>query len=377
MALWKPETIEVTSDFSGLDTALETVPNRQAVFAVWPREGLPYIARTSLLRRRLYRLLGERPQPTRLLNLRSVASRVEFRLTASWLETSLIFYELARQYFPEKYLRLLKLRMPPYVKIVLTNPFPRSQVTTRISGAKALYFGPFRTRIGAEQFESQFLNLFQMRRCQEDLDPSPGHPGCIYGEMNMCLRPCQQVVGPEEYRSEVDRVLQFLATDGRSLVETLTHARDRLSEELNFEEAARQHKQLEEVQQVLRLRDELVREIDRLHGVAVTPSVQEDCVELWFVISGCWQPPQRFGFEVIGGKTISMDQRLREVVASLKPRQLPLHERQEHLALLARWRYASHSDGEWLPFQSIGGVPYRKLVRAISRVAEQSREKAK
>jgi ABC-type lipoprotein release transport system permease subunit len=52
------------------------------------------------------------------------------------------------------------------------------------------------------QFQSQFLDLFQMRRCEENLAPSPSHPGCVYGEMNMCLRPCQQAVTPEEYASE-------------------------------------------------------------------------------------------------------------------------------------------------------------------------------
>ena len=101
--------------------------------------------------------------------------------------------------FPENYLELLKLRMPPYVKIVLANEFPRSQLTTHLTRCAGLYFGPFRSRASAERFESQFLDLFQMRRCQEDLKPSPEHPGCIYGEMGMCLRPCQEVVGPAEY----------------------------------------------------------------------------------------------------------------------------------------------------------------------------------
>ena len=112
-------------------------------------------------------------------------------------------YELARRHFPKTYLDLLNLRMPTYVKLVLTNEFPRSQLTTHLGRAPALYCGPFRSRASAEKFESQFLDLFQMRRCQEDLVPSPEHPGCIYGEMGMCLRPCQQVVGRDEYLHEV------------------------------------------------------------------------------------------------------------------------------------------------------------------------------
>src|SRR5207249_2957901 len=151
--------------------------------------------------------------------------------------------------------------------IVLNNEFPRSHITTHLARGAGLYFGPFRSRASAEKFEGQFLDLFQIRRCQEDLVPSPEHPGCIYGEMAMCLRPCQQVVGAAEYGNEVSRVVQFLQTDGRSLLESIASSRDRLSQEMAFEEAARQHKRFEKVQDVLRLRDELASDIDRLHGV--------------------------------------------------------------------------------------------------------------
>jgi excinuclease UvrABC nuclease subunit len=373
-------TIEVTEDLAQLDSALENLPNTPAVFLLWPREGEPYLSKTARLRRRLLRLLKEREKPSRLLNLRHTVARIEYRLTASGLESSVIHYELARRFFPETYPDLLRLRMPPYVKIILNNEFPRSQITTQLhssrpTGALAraagLYFGPFRSRTSAERFEGQFLDLFQMRRCQEDLVPSPDHPGCIYGEMAMCLRPCQQVVGAAEYQHEVDRVTEFLRTGGHSLLDSIAHSRDRLSDEMQFEEAARQHKRFEKVQEVLKLRDELACDVDRLGGVAITRSFAAGAVELWFVRSGNWQCPQRFSFEVQEGKPISMDRQLREAVAAVAAQKLTVRERQEYLALLSRWYYSSWRDGEWLSFENWDEIPYRKLVHAISRVARQ------
>ena len=85
--------------------------------------------------------------------------------------------------------------------------------------------------------------------------------------------------------------MEFLRTDGRSLLESIAHSRDRLSEEMMFEDAARQHKRYEKVQDVLRLRDELVRDIDALQGVAITRSLAADAVELWFVRGGWWCAP--------------------------------------------------------------------------------------
>jgi len=361
--------VETDGDAAALDALLSGLPNVPAVFALWPVEGEPYLSKTGVLRRRLLRLLAARERPSRMLNLRQTVRRIEYQITGSAFESAVVLYQEARRLFPDRYLKLLKLRMPPYVKIVLQSDYPRSLITTQVSRAPALYFGPFRSRASAERFESQFLDLFQMRRCQEDLAPSPQHPGCIYGEMNLCLRPCQQVVGPAEYRHEVDRVLEFLRSDGQSLVGAIVHSRDALSEQMQFEEAARLHKRLEKVQEVLKLRDELARDIDRLHGVAVLPSAAAAAVELWFVVGGNLQAPIRLGFEVEEGKPVSLDQKLRDTLASLEPRQFGARERQESLALLARWYYSTWRDGEWLGFEDLSAVPYRKLINAISRVA--------
>jgi excinuclease UvrABC nuclease subunit len=361
--------IEACGDLARMDAALDALPNRPAVFALWPSEGEPYLSKTALLRRRLLRLLGEREKPSRLLNLRHAVRRIEYRLTGSAFESGAILYELTRRHFPNGYLKRLNLRMPPYVNIGLSNEFPRSRVTTHLTKGPELFFGPFRSRASAERFEGPFLDLFQMRRCQDDLAPSPEHPGCIYGEMGMCVRPCQCVVGTAEYRHEVARVVDFLRTDGRSLLEAIAGSRDRLSEEMMFEEAARQHKRFEKVQETLKLRDEMARDVEHLNGVAITQSVAPHAVELWFVRDGVWLGAHRLDFEVQEGKPVSLDQKLRETFAAVEPRAITARERREYLALLARWYYSSWRDGEWLAFESYDEIPYRKLVNAVSRVA--------
>ncbi len=346
------------------DSVVSELPNTDAVFLVWAGEQSAYLAKTSMLRRRLQRILKPSDSPGRMLNLRSVASRVEYWLTGSTFESGLVHYVLARQHYPDTYLRMIKLRMPSYVRLTLADRFPRTQVTARFGPREEIYYGPFRTRGGAEHFEAQMLDLFQVRRCQDVLDPRPDHPGCIYGEMNRCLRPCQQVVSIQEYGSEVIRLSEFLADNGTSMLNTVSSARDRLSEEMDFEQAARQHKRLEQIAEVLAMRDSLVTTLEKLCGVAVVPSTHSDWARLWFMWQGCWQAPQDFPLT----SHVSLDQRLRELVAGLAPAVVSRQERQEHLALLARWFYSSWRDGEWIGFDSLDRVPYRKLVRAISRV---------
>ncbi len=339
------------------EPAIERLPNCPAVFLLFPPEGEPYLGRTNVLRRRLLRLW-------RLLLPRHPVARVEYCLTGSKLEASLRLYDLARTYFPARYASMLHLRMPPYIKLTLGNAFPRTHITTHLGRAPARYFGPFRSRLSAERFESQLLDLFQIRRCQEDLMPAADHPGCMYGEMGMCLRPCQKVVGAEEYGSEVNRVKEFLVTGGKSLLDPVAAARERLSAEMQFEEAARQHKRVEKIQDVLKLRDEMARDVDCLHGIAVTASPSPNSVELSFLRAGHWQGTRRIQFD-----QVSLDEKLREAAAGLGATVPTSRERQDYLAILSRWFYSSWRDGEFLMFDSFDNIPFRKLVRAISRVA--------
>ncbi len=335
---------------------VEQTPNRPAVFILWPHEGEPYLARTNVLKRRLSRL-------SRMGNLRENIIRVEVWFTGSALEAQTKMYELAREHFPKRYLDLLHLRMPPYVKLLLGNQFPRTAVSSQFSATGAVVCGPFRSRASAERFQEGFLDLFQLRRCQADLAPSPDHPGCMYGEMGKCLRPCQQVVGVAEYQGEVDRVAEFLETGGRSLIQPALAAREQFSAELDFEQAARQHDRIARIEETMKLRDELARPLEGLHGIAILPSAESNAVELAFIRHGHWQ-----GLFQINFGPESLDAKLRELIASVGEYVRPPRERQEYLAILARWFYSSWRDGEYLPIDSWQDIPYRKLVNAISRV---------
>jgi excinuclease ABC subunit C len=366
--------LAIPEDPLGLDRALEALPNRPAVFLLWPREGKPLLARTNVLRKRLLRLLGTRDAPSRSLNLRGTAARIEYQFTGSRLEAQFLVLDLARKYLGRAYRDEIRLRLPPYVKLVLSNRFPRTQLTTHIGRAPAVYFGPFRNRSTAAKFDSEFLDLFQLRRCQEDLQTAPTHPGCIYGEMGRCLRPCQEAVGPIEYQGEADRVAEFLRTNGRSLASLAESARERFSAEMDFEGAALMHQRFQRIQEVLALRDEMAREVEGLNAIAVTPSAEPDAVDLGWLRGGAWRGFSRLEFDPAGGTSVSLDARLRELAQVVE--NAPASggkERMEHLAVVARWFYSTWRDGELLMVDDWSKIPYRKLVNAVSRIAQTPR----
>jgi excinuclease ABC subunit C len=350
---------------SASEEALAAIPDAPGVFLLHAGPESRYLAKTGVLRRRILRTI-------RMFRLQEVLTSVEYWPTACRFESALLHYELARSLFPDTYPRLVRLPRPAYVRVTLANAFPRVHVSTRL-GSRGAHFGPFRTRADAEVFEAGMLDLFQIRRCQEDLAPRPDHPGCIYGEMNMCLRPCQAVVSIDEYGGEVGRVVEFLRTRGASLLSSTAAARERLSEEMNFEQAAQQHRAWERINNVVAMRSDLVGDVERLYGIAILPSLEPRSVRLQFLWKGAWLAPQLFEQDRVSG---SLDHHLRQMVDAISPSPVTLLERQEHLALLTRWFYSSGREGEWIGFDDPASVPWRRLVRAISRVAGAAQESA-
>jgi excinuclease UvrABC nuclease subunit len=181
--------------------------------------------------------------------------------------------------------------------------------------------------------------------------------------MNRCLRPCQQAVSPDEYRHEAERVEQFLRSGGASLSIPAEAARDRASTALEFEEAERLHQRLTRINEVTSAAGDLARTLDQLCGVAVAPSSESGCVELLFLAGGVWQDPRRL---TLGEAGQSMDTRLRELTSGITAAAAP---NLEHLSLLMRWYGSSWRDGEWISFESLEKIPYRKIVNAVSRVS--------
>lgn len=343
---------------------LHELPDRPAVFLLWAATGDPYLARTARLRRRLKRMISDRERVSRIPNFRGVVERIEYWLIGSQLDSTIVHLELAKQYFPDDWQRITKLRHPVFLRLTLHNQFPRTMITTRLG--RGLFYGPFASRAATEKFDAELLDLFQIRRCEENLAPSTDHPGCMYGEMNKCLRPCQQAVTIDEYSNEVSRVEQFLRTNGASLTDAAEAARDRASAALDFEEAERMHQRLARIAQVQFASGELAREITRLSGVAVVPSSEPGAVDLWFMIGGRWLDPRTVALSDREGAGASMDHRIRELMGTLSPEGPP---DAEHLAILLRWHTSSWRDGEWLAFDSLDRIPYRKIVNAIGRIA--------
>jgi excinuclease UvrABC nuclease subunit len=373
-----PFDSEAAFDPARTEEFLAAMPPRPAVVRIEPRSELtaarPLLLRTADLRRRLRLLLGPPDPASKRVNLREYAAGIRFRVAGSKFEQSLVHWQHARLLWPHGYRERLRMHPAALVKLNLANAYPRAYVTRRIAPS-GLYFGPFPTRRAADAFLAPFLDLFRIRRCQIKIRRDPAFPGCIYSEMKMCLAPCFAGCTNEEYSLEAHRVAEFLRSRGSSLAEELAREREASSAQLDFEQAAAQHRRLEKVDAVRRMLSELARPLDELNALILQRAVEADGIAVFVVRRGRIADPLFLHFGELASQPRSVEQLLRDMLEpSVAPEPVRADrpdapELEDHVALLSRWFYAQPREGEiFFAAPKPVGWPYRRILRACARL---------
>ncbi len=406
---------------------LRAIPARAGVFALRGERDTdqPYLMRAADLRRRLRRLLlppetvdaEGRPVLTKRLNLRDRVRSIEWTPTGSEFESILLLYRATHALFGEAEARKrLRLHCPYFLRVTLAHDHPRVYVSNKMS-RRALResFGPFASRAAAERVAEAVGELFKVRRCHEDLEVHPEHPGCVYGEMGRCLAPCKMAVTADTYRAEADRVFAYLRTRGESLLAEIAIQREEASQAMDFEAAATLHRQWERVKATTQGADPLIRAAEDVRALIVQTAVPQDSesagegaaqeAAVFLLDNGRLVGPSRLSTlgvravreqTAVGSslfaqplmlsavpeastgptpETLSPEDRARTLLVDLEsqarssPDPEP-SERGDALALFKRWYYRPEKQraGEVLLPNPDGSWPLRRLLNAAARV---------
>lgn len=391
---------------------LRSVPAGPGVFTLrgFKETDEPYLTRTADLRRRMRRLLDPPESQSKRLNLRERVARIEYTVTGSEFESSLLLYEAAAALFGyAEARRRLKLHTPYFLRFTVENAFPRVYATNRLSKrGLAQMYGPFPSRAAAERYCDAVLDLFKIRRCYEDLQPYPEHPGCVYQEMKKCLAPCNIACTAEEYKAEAAEVKAFFDTHGESMLASIAAERERAAEAMEFEEAAALHERYQKVKAATALADELVQAVPKLRAAIVQKAVEgkDDLQEaaIFLLEGGCVAGPERLSTlgvravkeqtsvgsslfaqplmlqavplegEAGAGPAVNPEERASDVLKRLEDKaggSSDVAMLSDHLSLLRRWYYRPEKQrsGEvFFPYAD-GGWPVRRILRGAARMA--------
>jgi DNA polymerase III subunit epsilon len=273
------------------EAQVASLPTTPGVYLLKDRHGqVVYVGKSVNVRQRVRTHLrpsgtASGPAQPRLRRRLPHVADVEAIETRSELDALLLESKLVKRYLPEANSLLRDYHEYPFIKIDLSDPYPRLEATRQrpTDGDPATYLGPFR-RASVVSSAVVFLNeQLGLRQCGGQL--KPGQPACALLEMKKCLGPCVGAVSQQDYAAAVGEALGVLRGESTSVLDRAAERRDKLGEELRFEEAAELRDRIRHVEQIVGVQQRLVGFADR-NLVLVSLDRQPDRARLLLVRAG-------------------------------------------------------------------------------------------
>jgi hypothetical protein len=203
------------------------------------------------LRYSLKRRLGgdEMVGPSKRVNYREIVRRVYFRRVDSAFEADWLYYEAARELFPQTYQGMVGFRPAWFVHVDPDTNFPRYIKTTEIAKPTGHLFGPVEDKHAAAKLVQLVEDAFDLCRYYNILVESPNAKACAYKEMGKCPAPCDGSVSMTQYREQVRYSLRLLS-DPAEFVREQERRMNAAATELRFETAGKIKQYLDQLKQV-------------------------------------------------------------------------------------------------------------------------------
>jgi len=170
--------------------------------------------------------------------LTSRVDRIEFLVTATEAEALLTEQSFIKRHRPRFNIRLRDDKSYPYVAVSLDEDYPRVYFTREKHRSGRAYFGPFSSAKRVRETLDLLGKLFQFRTCE---GPEPGRRSgspCLDYYIKRCGAPCVGYVSADEYRHNIDAIVDFLSGRYRQVEGDERRKMDEAAAAHEFERAA-------------------------------------------------------------------------------------------------------------------------------------------
>lgn len=269
-------------------------------------------------------------------------ARFEYIITDSELEALVLECNLIKEHTPKYNTMLRDDKTYPYIKVTVSEAFPRVLFSRQMKKDKSRYFGPY-TSAGAVKDTIDLINkLYQLRTCSRVLPRDIGQDrACLNYHIHQCAAPCQGYIDREEYNRQVVKVLDFLNGNYKPIMAELDAKMQEASANLEFEKAMEYRDLLNSVKQIAQKQKITNTDGEDKDIIALASDDTDAVVQVFFIRSG--KIIGRDHFHVRVGTEERQSDILTEFVKQFYsgtpfiPRQIMLQEPVNDIAVLEEW----------------------------------------
>ena len=268
---------------------LKKLPGKPGVYIMHDsKDAIIYVGKAVSLKNRVRSYFRASTKKTpKIQKMVSLIARFEYIVTDSELEALVLENNLIKEHSPKYNTMLKDDKTYPYIKVTISEPFPRILFARQMKKDRSKYFGPYTSAAAVKDTIELMNKLYKLRTCNRSLpqDIKKGRP-CLNYHIKQCFGPCQGYISEEEYRTQVNKAMEFLNGNYGPILKELEEKMYAASETLEFEEAAKIKELLYSVKSVAQKQKITDSEGENKDYIALARNERDVIIQVFFVREG-------------------------------------------------------------------------------------------
>jgi len=268
---------------------IKSLPDKTGIYLMFDSsKNVIYVGKAKNLKNRVGSYFANIPRSD--IKTRTLVNKIsdfDIIITNSEQEALILENNLIKRYKPKFNIRLKDDKTYPFIKVDISENFPKVYITREVKHDKSKYFGPFASSKSVRNTLNLLKKLFPYRSCNKFITGTDKKP-CLDFHINRCVGPCIGAVNQNQYLEIIDQVILFLEGKTENIVKDIHQSMMNASDNLNFEKAAILRDQLKSIESVNEKQKVLF--IDNhdadIIAIASDKSLNTSCMQVFFIRSG-------------------------------------------------------------------------------------------
>lgn len=286
-----------------IEAELKKLPHKPGVYIMHDKDNkIIYVGKAISLRNRVRQYFRKNNKTKRIENMVSLVDHFEYIVTDNEAEALILECNLIKKNMPKFNVLLKDDKTYPYIKINVKSDYPDIYITRRILNDGARYFGPYASSGSAKEMVDFIKTKFKVRQCKSfKYKDRP----CLNYHIKKCLAPCMGYITKEEYREQINEIIDILEGKTEKLIKQLESQMMEESAKQEYEKAAylRDKKiAIERISERQKVSNISENDID---VIGIARNELEVCIEIFFVRGSKMIGREHFFFEGLNDETDS------------------------------------------------------------------------
>lgn len=264
-----------------IEEELKKLPGKPGVYVMRDKDdNIIYVGKAISLKNRVRSYFRKTNKTERIKKMVSLIDHFEYIVVDNEAEALILECNLIKKNRPKFNVLLKDDKTYPYIKIDVKSEYPNVFITRKLVNDGAKYFGPYANPGAAKEMLDFIKQKYKIRQCKNFKSTTRA---CLNYHIKRCLAPCVGYVTPEEYRKQIDEIIDLLEGKTDKIIKELEIEMQKASESLDFEKAAELRDRRLAIERVSEKQKVSNISENNIDVVGLYKSEIEVCIEIFFV----------------------------------------------------------------------------------------------